>query len=184
MISKASYCDYKERHADLFSAPFLLPLGGITSAWVILAATTKAINGFKGTFLSRRIYFPQFWDIYFGFLNQPEVIILSLCFSTVVCQDRFAFVSQHVVGWTINLRFIVSSETKIAVESAHSLQIKQKSLKKYMQWIKSIRCDFYLGSFSSSCWERGIIMLYPLTLIFCCYSILPNYVFCSLCIFQ
>lgn len=77
-----------------------------------------------------------------------------------MCQDRFAFVSQYVVGWTINLCFIVSSETKIGVESAHSLQIKQKSLKKYMQWIKSIRCDFYCGSFSGSCWERGTIKLY------------------------
>lgn len=87
-----------------------------------------------------------------------------------MCQDRFAFVSQHIVGWTINLCFIVSSETKIGVESAHSLQIKQKSLKKYMQWIKSIRCDFYHGSFSGSCWERGTIKLYPLMLLFCWYS--------------
>ena len=62
------------------------------------------------------------------FLHQPEVVVLGSCFSIATCQDRFASVSQHVVGWTINLCFIVSSETKIGVESAHSQQIKKKKI--------------------------------------------------------
>lgn len=94
---------------------------GITSAWVILATATaknsKSHKWFQRYFLIQEDIFcpvPRWiiWDRgrYFNFL----------CFNTILCWERFVFVSQHVTGWKINVHFIVCSETKIGVESAHT----------------------------------------------------------------